>query len=415
MATRTILHVDMDAFYVSVELRRRPELRGRPVIVGGSGERGVVAAASYEARAYGIHSAMPSLRARRLCPHLVVLPGDHRLYGEVSEQVHRCFAELTPTIEPIALDEAFLDVTAARRRLGDGTTIAHELRRRIRAELDLGASVGVATSKLLAKLASEAAKPSAGIEGPVPGPGVVEVAPGDELAFLHPHPVQALWGVGPATLRKLSALGVRTVGDLSEIPLDALVAAIGDAHGRHLHRLSHAIDPREVQPDRATKSVSHEETFAHDRHEHETLLPDLAHMADAVSARLRRSGLAARTVPIKVRFGDFTTITRSHTVPDAIDDAAALLRTARELLLQVDPTPGVRLLGLGATGLGDASTRQLTLDELLDPTSSDAVGAAVDEIRGRFGTEAIGSAAAAGRGRRRVDDRPTWGPERPVE
>ncbi|MEM8906161.1 MAG: DNA polymerase IV, partial [Actinomycetota bacterium] len=283
MSNRTILHVDMDAFYVSVELRRRPELRGRPVIVGGSGERGVVAAASYEARAYGIHSAMPSVRARRLCPHLVVLPGDHQLYGEVSGQVHACFAELTPTIEPIALDEAFLDVTAARRRLGDGTTIAHELRRRIRAELDLGASVGVATSKLLAKLASEAAKPSAGIDGPVPGPGVFEVPPGDEVAFLHPHPVQALWGVGPATLRKLSALGVATVGDLSEIPLDALVAAIGDAHGRHLHRLSHAIDPREVEADRATKSISHEETFAHDRHELETLLPDLAHMADAVA------------------------------------------------------------------------------------------------------------------------------------
>ncbi|MEO1065127.1 MAG: DNA polymerase IV [Actinomycetota bacterium] len=411
MAPRTILHVDMDAFYVSVELRRRPELRGRPVIVGGSGERGVVAAASYEARAYGIHSAMPSVRARRLCPHLVVLPGDHRLYGEVSGQVHACFAELTPTIEPIALDEAFLDVTAARRRLGDGTTIAHELRRRIRAELDLGASVGVATSKLLAKLASEAAKPSAGIDGPVPGPGVVEVAPGDEITFLHPHPVQALWGVGPATLRKLSALGVRTVGDLSEIPLDALIAAIGDAHGRHLHRLSHAVDTRDVEADRTTKSISHEETFAHDRHEHETLLPDLAHMADAVAARLRRNGLAARTVQIKIRFGDFTTITRSVTVADPIDDAGPLLRAARGLLLAVDPTPGVRLLGLGASGLGDASTRQLSLDELLDGSGAEAVGSAVDEIRERFGAESIGTAAAAGRDRRRVDDRPSWGPD----
>ncbi|MEM9712477.1 MAG: DNA polymerase IV [Actinomycetota bacterium] len=411
MSNRTILHVDMDAFYVSVELRRRPELRGRPVIVGGSGERGVVAAASYEARAYGIHSAMPSVRARRLCPHLVVLPGDHQLYGEVSGQVHACFAELTPTIEPIALDEAFLDVTAARRRLGDGTTIAHELRRRIRAELDLGASVGVATSKLLAKLASEAAKPSAGIDGPVPGPGVFEVLPGDEVAFLHPHPVQALWGVGPATLRKLSALGVATVGDLSEIPLDALVAAIGDAHGRHLHRLSHAIDPREVEADRATKSISHEETFAHDRHELETLLPDLAHMADAVAARLRRAGLAGRTVQIKVRFGDFRTITRSVTVADPIDDAAPLLRAARGLLEQVDPTPGVRLLGLGASGLGDASTRQLSLDDLLGGADGEAVGTAVDEIRQRFGAGAIGSATAAGRERRRVDDRPSWGPD----
>ncbi|MEM9036165.1 MAG: DNA polymerase IV [Actinomycetota bacterium] len=412
MSGRTILHVDMDAFYVSVELRRRPELRGRPVIVGGSGERGVVAAASYEARAYGIHSAMPSVRARRLCPHLVVLPGDHRHYGEVSAQVMAIFGEITPDIEPIALDEAFLDATAARRRLGDGTAIGHEVRRRIRAELDLGASVGVATSKLIAKLATEAAKPGAGIDGPVPGAGVVEVAPGEELAFLHPHKVEALWGVGPATLRRLQALGVRTVGDLSEIPLGALIASIGDAHGRHLHALSHARDPRPVVTDRVAKSISHEETFPHDHHDHSTLDPELAQMADAVSARLRRNGLVSRTVQIKIRFGDFRTITRSTTLADPIDDGPALLRAGRELLASVDPTPGVRLLGLGAAGLSDGSTRQMSLDDLLDDGTGSAVGEAVDAIRERFGSAAIGSATAAGHRGARVDDRPSWGPDR---
>lgn len=412
MTARTILHVDMDAFYVSVELRRRPELRGRPVIVGGAGERGVVAAASYEARAFGIHSAMPSVRARRLCPHLVVLPGDHRHYGEVSAEVMAVFADVTPTVEPISLDEAFLDATPARRRLGDGAAIAHEIRRRIRAELDLGASVGVGTSKLVAKLASEAAKPGAGLDGPVPGAGVVEVRPGEELSFLHPHPVQALWGVGPATLRKLRALGVQTVGDLSEIPVDALVAAVGDAHGRHLEALSHAVDPRPVVTDRVAKSIGHEETFTHDHHEHATLDPLLAQMADAVSARLRRHGLRSRTVQIKVRFADFRTITRSVTVPDAIDDGAALVRAGRELLHAVDPTPGVRLLGLTAAGLVDGATRQLTLDELLDGGADDAVGGAVDRIRERFGAAAIGSAAAICRDGGRVDDRPSWGPDR---
>lgn len=411
MSARTILHVDMDAFYVSVELRRRPELRGRPVVVGGSGERGVVAAASYEARAFGVHSAMSSVRARRLCPHLVVLPGDHRHYGQVSAQVMEIFAQFTPDIEPIALDEAFLDVTAARRRLGDGSSIGHEVRRRIRAELNLGASVGVAASKLIAKLATEAAKPRASIDGPVPGAGVVEVEVGAELAFLHPHPVEALWGVGPATLSRLQALGVRTVGDLGEIPLGALIASVGDAHGRHLHALARAQDPRPVVTDRAAKSISHEETFAHDHHDHATLDPALAQMADAVSARLRSNGLVSRTVQIKVRFGDFRTITRSTTMTDPIDDGPVLLRAGRALLASVDPTPGVRLLGLGAAGLSDGSTRQLSIDDVLDDEARPAVGDAVDAIRRRFGAESIGSAAAARRGAS-IGDRNPWGPDR---
>jgi DNA polymerase IV len=411
-AVRTILHVDMDAFFVSVELLRRPELRGRPVVVGGTGDRGVVAAASYEARAYGIFSAMPSARARRLCPSAVFLPGDHAHYGEVSERVMAIFRAYTPLVEPISLDEAFLDVTGVRRSTGDGATIATRIRTEVHEREGLTCSVGVAPSKMLAKLASEAAKPRVSTHGPEPGSGVHVVAPGGETAFLHPLPARALWGVGPATLARLERLGVRTVGDIAELPEPALVASLGTAQGRHLARLSRAVDPRPVEPDQPLKSIGHEETFSADRHEVDELRRDVVRMADAVAWRLRRGGFAGRTVTLKVRFSDFRTITRSSTLAATLDEGPAIARTALSLLAEVDPRPGVRLLGVSVSGLVAGAARQLSFDDAAAADWHEASGA-VDAIRDRFGDRAIGPASAAGPAGLRVPRKgqQQWGPD----
>src|SRR3954470_8233879 len=246
----------MDCFFVAVEVLRDPALAGKPVIVGGAGNRGVVASCSYEARAYGIHSAMPSTRAKRLCPHATVVPGHYDLYAEYSKHINDVFRSYSPLVEGISLDEAFIDVAGARRLFGPAPDMAAAIRRRIFDEHGLWASVGVASCKLIAKLASEAAKPKASIKGPVPGAGVVAVAAGDELAFLHPLPVGALWGVGPATRDRLQRFGVTTVGDLAALPLETLISALGKGLAQHLHALAWADDDRPVVPDAKAKSVS---------------------------------------------------------------------------------------------------------------------------------------------------------------
>ena len=287
-ARRTILHVDMDAFFVSVELRRRPDLQGQPVVVGGTGNRGVVAAASYEARRYGVHSALPSAVARRRCPHAVFLPGSHELYSEVSEQVHEIFRRYTPLIEPLSLDEAFLDVSGATRLFGEGTQIAAGIRHDVRDELELGCSVGVASNKFLAKLASVEAKPRATPDRVLPGRGVVEVPPDRILEFLHPLPVSKLWGVGPKTLEKLERLGIRTVGDLAGFDERTVVNSLGRASGVHLLALSKGFDERPVEVGREVKSIGHEETYPQDVHLLADLERELVRLSDAVSARLRR-------------------------------------------------------------------------------------------------------------------------------
>lgn len=410
----SILHVDMDAFFVSVELLDRPELRGRPVVVGGSGDRGVVAAASYEARAYGIRSAMPSSRARRLCPEAVFLHGRHHRYAEVSARVMAIFGDLTPLVEPLSLDEAFLDVSGAHTIAGSSVEIARRIRQRVLDEEGLTCSIGVAASKFVAKLASEVAKPRPSTTGPVFGPGVVVVDPADTLDFLRPLPVEALWGVGPATLAKLHRMGVLTVADLADLPLENVVAAIGRSSGAHLHALANGRDDRAVEPSRAAKSIGHEETFVHDHHDRSTLDRELVVFADAVAARLRSAGLVGRTVQLKVRFGDFTTITRASTLAAPADDSRALLETGRRLLDQVDPAPGVRLLGLSVSGLAPATGRQLTLDEAEGPGWHEVTDT-IDEIRSRFGDTAIGPAVSMGPGGVRVKRRGAqqWGPEGP--
>ncbi len=389
----TILHVDMDAFFASVELVRHPELRGRPVLVGGTGERGVVAAASYEARVFGVHSAMPSVVARRLCPDAVFLPGDHSHYGEVSRRVMAIFRRFTPLVEPLSLDEAFLDVSGSVTLLGPPAEQAAEIRRLVHAEEGLGCSVGVAPNKYLAKLASEQAKPRVSERGTEEGAGVLVVCSDEVADFLEPLPVSAIWGVGPRTDERLQRLGVRTVGKLAEVPEQTLADLFGETVGRHLWRLARGVDERPVDPEQSVKSISHEETFATDRTSHGELRRYLARQADAVAVRLRAGGIAGRTVTLKVRFADFSTVTRSHTRADPTDVAAEILETADDLLAGLDPTPGVRLLGVGVSGLQDASVRQLRFEDLSTRTRRQAERT-VDEIRNRFGKEIIGPGGA---------------------
>ncbi|HJR26530.1 MAG TPA: DNA polymerase IV [Acidimicrobiales bacterium] len=408
---RTILHVDMDAFYASVEQLRRPELRGKPVIVGGPGARGVVAAASYEARVFGVHSAMSSVRAQRLCPHAIFVPGDHDHYAAISKRVMAIFGSVTPLVEALSLDEAFLDVTGARRLLGDGATIAHRIRADVLEQEGLSCSVGVAASKHIAKLASEAAKPRIGPSGPEPGIGVMVVPPGEELAFLHPLPVQALWGVGPKTLERLRGRGITTVGDLADLDEAAAQALLGNANGTHLWLLARGIDDRAVVPDQKAKSIGHEETFARDHHTHDALHHELVRLGDSVASRLRSAGVAGRTVAIKVRFNDFRTITRAVTLPTAVDTGPDVIRAASQLLERVDPTPGVRLLGVHVSQLVDHAARQLSLEDVDAPSWADATDA-VDAIRARYGADAIVPARLAGpegiKVKRRGDQQ--WGP-----
>ena len=395
MTTTPILHVDMDAFFAAVELVRHPELRGKPVVVGGTGARGVVAAASYEARAFGVHSAMPSLRARRLCPEAVFLPGDHAYYGQVSRRVMGLLHRFTPLVEPLSLDEAFLDVGGAERLHGSPTEVALAIRKTILEEEHLTCSVGVAPNKFLSKLASESAKPWAGRQGPVFGSGIRVVEVGGIEEFLDPLPVEAVGGVGPRTLERMHSLGVQTVAQLRGLPEGTLVASVGRAAGRQLWRLARGIDDRVVEPGQTVKSLGHEETFAADLERSEDLHRELARMVDAVAHRLRDSGVAGRTVTLKLRYGDFTTVTRSQTRAAATDLATEILEAATDLLGLLDPSPGVRLLGVSVSGLQDGNVRQLRFDEVTT-AGWRAAEEAVDRIRHRFGAGAIGPGSILG-------------------
>lgn len=415
---KTILHVDMDMFYVAVELRRNPQLRGLPVVVGGDGSRGVVAAASYEARRFGVFSAMSSAQAKRLCPQAIFLPGDHDLYSEVSAEVFEVFQTITPLVEGLSLDEAFLDVTGARRLLGEGTKIAEEIRVRVKQATQLTCSVGVAPNKFLAKLASVFAKPRANRDGVQPGHGVYEVQFGRELEFLHPLAVESLWGVGPVTLEKLAALSIKTVGDVAKFDRKILLTVLGDSLGEHLFELSQGIDDRSVEPDRDAKSIGHEETFSTDIKDSAVAHGQLLRLADAVSARCRNAGVGARTISLKIKFADFQVITRAASVEFPVTTTQAMMRLVEPLLREIDISGGVRLLGISARNLIEPEMQLSLFDNATDKSTANELDAAwssttsaIDDIRDKFGDAAIKSASALSHKRKPGSSK--WGPSDP--
>lgn len=420
---RWILHVDMDAFFASVEALDDPALAGKPLIVGGDGRRGVVASCSYEARACGVRSAMPSLEARRLCPSAVFVAPRHRRYGEVSAQLHEVLESFTPIVEGISLDEAFLDITGAIGLYGAPATIAGMIRDAVMAKTGLACSVGGSRIKFLAKMASKAAKPQVTISSlPLspavePGglPGVFIVAEGSELEFLHRHRVEALWGVGPATASRLHRMGIGTVGDLAAVPPSALEGALGRSHGALLAQLARGVDTREVVVDRPIKSLSQEETFPADRYDRESLRLELAKLADLVAGRARMAGVQGRTVTLKVRYGDMSTRSRSRSLPAWTDSRVEIAGAAADMLQALDFEHGVRLLGVALSNL--VSSSQVTVSQLTLDLSGDREGArgeaerkaaaqvaaiAVDEVRRRFGAKSVTPAALLVSPRRHV-------------
>jgi DNA polymerase-4 len=371
----------MDAFYASVEERDQPSLVGRPVIVGGTPEgRGVVAAANYAAREFGVHSAMPAVTAKRLCPHAVFLRPRMEHYAEVSEQIHAVFERYTPLVEPLSLDEAFLDVAGSQSLYGSATTIAQNIKRDIREGLSLVASVGVAPNKFLAKIASDLEKPD----------GFVIVDPQRIQEFLDPLPVGRLWGVGRVTGRVFDRLGVRTIGQLRQLPVEVLRDHF-QTGGDHLWELAHGIDARPVIPEHEAKSISHEKTFARDLDDPEVLRAWLLELSEQVACRLRRHGLKGRTVHLKVRFDDFRTVTRAQTLSAPTSGTQEIWQTVTTMFAERMPSRRlrVRLLGVGASGLGHGKQTQLNLFSDQDHERQNRLDQVADSIKQKFGSTSL--------------------------
>ncbi|MGH3152318.1 MAG: DNA polymerase IV [Streptosporangiaceae bacterium] len=380
-----ILHVDMDAFYASVEIRDRPELAGRPVIVGGTGGRGVVLSASYQARAFGVRSAMPVGRASRLCPRAVFVPPRHRVYAATSKEVMAIFGTVTPQVEPLALDEAFLDVSGALRRLGPPAAIAAGIRAQVLQQQGITCSVGVAPCKFVAKIASARCKPD----------GLLIVPQAGVLDFLHPLPVAALWGVGERAGEALARLGLRTVGDIAHTPLATLQAELGAAHGAHLAALAWGRDERLVTPRAPEKSIGAEETFGTDIGDPDRIRRELLKLSDRTASGLRAAGYVARTVSVKLRLASFKTLTRSRTLAYPTDVAREIYTTACSLFEAsgLDRGTRLRLVGVLVSGLVPAAgaNTQLTFDDR--PVGWREAEQAVDRIARRFGAGAVRPAA----------------------
>jgi DNA polymerase IV len=380
----TILHADLDAFYASVEQRDDPRLRGRPVIVGA----GVVLAASYEAKALGVRTAMGGAQARRLCPDAVVVDPRMSAYTQASKAVFAVFEDTTPLVEGISIDEAFLDVGGLRRISGSPTEIAVRLRRTVREQVGLPITVGIARTKFLAKVASGVAKPD----------GLLVVHPDRELGFLHPLPVERLWGVGRVTAAKLGRRGIGTVGDVAELPETALVSILGPAAGRHLHALAHNRDPRPVQVGRRRRSIGSQRALGRAPKSPATLDATLVGLVDRLGRRLRAAHRVCRTVVLRLRFDDFSRATRSHTLADATADTETILTTARgllELALPMIVNHGITLIGIALSNLADDTDFQLVLPFERQPAG--ALDASLDALRERFGSQAVTRAVLIGR------------------
>lgn len=383
-----MLHVDMDSFFVSVELLDRPELRGLPVAAAHDTQRSVVSSASYEARKFGVRSAMPVARAKQLCPQLVLVTPVYEKYRVASRQVMEIFREFTPLVEPLSIDEAFLDVAGSIKLFGDPIEIARQIRERVRERTGLPASVGLAGTKFIAKLASQRAKPD----------GILEIPPARTLEFLHPLPIGAMWGVGAATERALTSRAIHTVGDLAREPLESLKRAVGQASAEKLHALANGRDARGVTTERVEKSIGHEETFAHDVADRAQLEQELLRLSTRVGERLRDNGLEARTIAIKLRWDTFETLTRSRTLADPTDATQRIYRTARELFDTLAPggrlPRPVRLIGVRGEQLVEAGGQSAALWD--DDEQWRAVDSAVDEVRGKFGAGGLRSARLLG-------------------
>lgn len=392
-----ILHVDMDAFFASVEVRKRPELRGQPVVVGGTGGRGVVSSASYEARAYGVRSAMPTARARALCPHAIFLPVDGPAIAAASRAVMAIFQDITPLVEPLSSDEAFLDVAGALRLLGPPAGIAALIRRRMREEQELTCSVGVAPTKFVAKLGSSRAKPD----------GLIVVPRDQVLDFLHPLPVDALWGVGEKAAESLRRVGLSTVGAVAEAPVGLLRASLGEAAAAHLHELAWGRDPRRVTPEHAEKSIGAEVTFETDVADPEVIRRAMLSLATRTGERLRRAGQVGRTVSIKVRMADFKTVNRSHTLGGPTDVAREIFEVAWSLWEALRAGDRIRLIGVRVEGLAGAGStpRQLTLGA--PERGWREAEAAADAAAARFGRSVVGPASLLRGSRERSEGPPT--------
>ena len=395
----------MDSFFASVEILDDPSLQGKPVLVGGDGQRGVVASANYEARRFGIHSAMPMAVALRRCPEAVCVPGNMARYAEVSRKVHEIFADVTPIIEPLALDEAFLDVTGAVSLLGTPVEIGHAIRHRINQELHLDCGIGVASSKQVAKLASRSAKPKIDGDRVVPGPGVFVVLDEDVLRYLHPMPVRALFGVGPTTANKLSRLGIETVSDLAGMDPSMLERHVGSAVAHLIVDLANGRDARPVEAGVKNRSIGHEETFAHDSFDLAQLDHRLRRQAQAVCNALRDSEQEAHTITVKIKLSNFEQHTRSETFDEGLDDHQAVYEVASGLLRQHDISGGVRLMGISASSLrprGGPKQLHLGLEraDASDPLATQEtrleLREALDEIKKRFGKRAVGTASLLG-------------------